>query len=144
MNKLIPISICLAQFFISLNRAQAQFPHEVLLQCTVKMQRMGFEKSTADEACAISAGESCSELQAAVVQGSFPNCVGDLIYEGVKPIIYAMQFCNMAAARSTQCVPQRYIVQRELFAACVSHDKRNGADISQVLNRCLEKVLLGR
>ena len=127
--------------FSSLSFAIETFPHDVLLQCTVKMQRLGFDKETADGSCSISAGPSCSELQSQVVQGSYPNCVGELIYLGVRPNRFAMQFCNLAAHRHSQCNPQKYIIERDLFAACVYHDQKNG-EIGDVLNRCLEKVLL--
>jgi hypothetical protein len=124
--------------------ASAQFPHDVLLECTSKMQRMGYERQVADESCAISAGESCSEVQAAVIQKSYPSCVGELIYMGIKNRFFAFQFCNLAASRSQVCQPQKYIVQRELFAACVYYDKKKGGEVGDVLNRCLEKILLNK
>ncbi len=130
------ISILLLSQSINAN----SFPHEVLLECTIKMQRLGFEKVAADESCAISAGGTCSEMQSQVVQKYYPDCVGDLIYLGVTPV-YAMNFCNMAARRQKVCIPQNYIADREKFATCVVFDYGTD-DISSVLNHCLEKVLL--
>lgn len=115
--------------------------HEVLLECTVKMQRLGFEKALADESCAISAGDTCSEMQSQVIQKVYPHCVGDLIYLGIKPAYYAMNFCNMTARRQKVCVPQNYIEDREKFVACVNTDYTTD-EIGNVLNHCLEKVLL--
>ncbi|MDZ4660183.1 MAG: hypothetical protein SGJ18_01055 [Pseudomonadota bacterium] len=108
-------------------------PHEVLLDCTVSMQRMGFNKLSADRACSISAGPECTLLQSFVIQRSYPNCVGDLIYLEVEPIEQALQFCILAARRKTQCVPQHYILDREKYVACVSD--------GNPLMLCLDKVL---
>jgi hypothetical protein len=134
-------SIIFVLLFSSL--ALAKFPHDVLLECTSKMQRLGFSKENADGSCSISAGESCTELQSQVIQRVYPDCVGELLYMRVKPVEFAMQFCNLAAHRSPTCSPQKYIVERELFVACVYHGKRRG-EMGDVLNRCLEKVLLYR
>lgn len=115
------------------------FPHEVLTQCTVKMQRLGFTKEASNESCSISAGGTCSLMESFIVQKDYPNCVGEAIYLRV-PATYAMQFCNMAARRQAECSPRQYILDREKFIHCLANDLRSG-ELANVLNSCLEKVL---
>lgn len=129
--------------FLILLFSQFVNAHDILLECTVKMQRLGFERVVADEACAMSAGRNCSEMQSQVIQKVYPDCVGELIYIGVRPIYYAMNFCNMTARRQKVCVPQNYITDREKFAACVNTEYTSD-EIGNVLNRCLEKILLNK
>lgn len=117
-------------FVLPLNAADS-YPHEVFLDCTVKLQRMGISKELSDHSCSVSAGPECSLMKSFVIQSSFPNCVGDLLYLGVEPKEKSLQYCLMAPKKSVQCIPQNYIVEREEFVECVA----KGYSLDSCLNR---------